>query len=205
MAWRMSGGPRCAISAPSMKPTSAWTMDSGWITASIRCGSIPKYSFVSMSSSALLKRLALSMVIRCPIAQFGCDEASARVAVASFSAGQSRNAPPEAVMITRSTARISSPASAWNTAECSLSTGSTVAPEARAASRSSGPAVTRLSLLASASVRPCCSAVSPGRSPAAPTMADIAQSAGRAAASRIAASPAAATVGVPASAAFSAA
>jgi hypothetical protein len=168
-------------------------------------GPDPKYSFVSISSIALLNKLALSMVIRCPIAQFGCDEASASVAVASFSAGQSRKAPPEAVMITRSTAFMSSPTSAWNTAECSLSTGSTVAPEARAASSSSGPAVTRLSLLASASVCPCWSAFSPGRSPAAPTMADMAQSAGRAAASRIASSPAAAATPLPASASFSSA
>ncbi len=85
-----------------------------------------------------------------------------------------------------------------------MSTGSTVAPEARAASRRSGPAVTRLSLLASASVRPCWSAFSPGARPAAPTMADIAQSAGRAAASITASGPAATAMPEPSSASLSA-
>jgi hypothetical protein len=49
--------------------------------------------------------------------------------------------------------------------------------------------VTRLSLLASARVVPCPAAISPGGRPAAPTMADMTQSAGRVAASAMAAAP----------------
>ena len=52
------------------------------------------------------------MVMRCPMSQFGWLDASSSVAEASLSMGQSRNAPPEAVMMTRSTAAISSPTSA---------------------------------------------------------------------------------------------
>ncbi len=161
---------------------------------------MPKNSFVSISSSALLKSEAELMVMRWPMSQFGCVAASSGVARASRSAGQSRNAPPEAVMITRSTAATSSPISAWKTAECSLSTGRIVAPWARAVAIRSGPAQTRLSLLASASVVPCSSALRPGASPAAPTIPDMIQSAGRAAASRSAAGPAAASTPEPASA-----
>ena len=63
------------------------------------------------------------MVIRWPIDQFGCATASASVAAAMPLGGQSRNGPPEAVRMIRSTAAMSSPASAWKIAECSLSTG----------------------------------------------------------------------------------
>ena len=63
----------------------------------------PKNSCASMTSSALLNMLALSMVIRWPIDQFGWHDASATVAVANRSSGQSRNAPPDAVIVTRST------------------------------------------------------------------------------------------------------
>jgi hypothetical protein len=52
------------------------------------------------------------MVIRCPIAQFGCASASVTVARASASSGQSRRAPPLAVRMIRSTAAMSSPTSA---------------------------------------------------------------------------------------------
>ena len=77
--------------------------------------------------------LALSMVIRWPIAQFGWASASLTVARANCSSGQSRNAPPLAVRMIRSTDAVSSPTSAWNMAECSLSTGRMRAP-CRAAS-----------------------------------------------------------------------
>ena len=154
-----------------------------------------------MSSSALLNMEALSMVIRWPMLQLGWVAASSGVAKAIRSSGQSRNAPPEAVIVTRSTAAASSPASAWKMAECSLSTGRMRAPWRRAVSISRGPAATRLSLLARASVVPCSRAASPGASPAMPTIADMNHSAGRAAASMIAASPAAASMPLPESAA----
>ena len=53
-----------------------------------------------MTSIALLNMDALSMVIRCPMAQLGWVDASATVAAASRSSGQSRKAPPDAVMVT---------------------------------------------------------------------------------------------------------
>ena len=141
------------------------------------------------------------MVILCPIAQFGCEDACSTVADASRSSGQSRNAPPEAVMVTCSTAAMSSPVRDWKMAECSLSTGRIVAPWRFASAISRGPAVTRLSLLASAKVATWASARNPGTRPAAPTIPDMTQSAGRSAASATAASPPAVRVPVPASAA----
>jgi hypothetical protein len=139
--------------------------------------------------------------MRWPIVQLGWATACSGVAPRRRSSGQSRNGPPEAVRMTRSTEAGSSPVSAWKTAECSLSTGRIVAPWALASASIRGPAVTRLSLLASASVPPWRSARRPGTSPAAPTMPDMTQSAGRSAASAMAAGPAAASTPEPASAA----
>ena len=62
-----------------------------------------------MTSSALLNMEALSIVMRCPIVQLGWTSASASVARASRSSGQSRSAPPDAVSTMRSTAAMSSP------------------------------------------------------------------------------------------------
>ncbi|MGY4240727.1 hypothetical protein ACVIIZ_002135 [Bradyrhizobium sp. USDA 4523] len=121
-----------------------------------------------------------------------------------MSAGaQVRNGPPDAVMITRVSSSRLPEASAWNSALCSESAGRMQAPAFLARSMKISPAQTKHSLLASATVAPRSTAASAGFSPAAPLTAAITQSAGRAAASIIALSPAPHSVRVPASASFS--
>ena len=127
------------------------------------------------------------MVILRPIDQLGWHSASSGVARASCSRLQVRNGPPEAVSTMRSMVAGSAPAIAWNTAECSESTGSSSVPASRTACMNMRPASTRHSLLASATRRPCETAASVGRSPAAPMMPATTQSAGRMAASASAA------------------
>ena len=92
----------------------------------------------------------------------------------------------------------SAPARAWKAAECSLSTGSSSAPERATAAVKTCPAETRHSLLASATRAPCEAAANVGRSPAAPTIAAMTQSAGSSAASTSAAAPPAVLMPVPA-------
>ena len=89
---------------------------------------------------------------------------------------------------------------AWNSALCSESTGSTVAPASAARRMNKPPAHTSISLLASATMAPRSAAASVGRNPAAPVIAPITHSAGRCAASTSALSPAAASMPVPANA-----
>ena len=116
-------------------------------------GSSPNSSAASMSSRPLFISVAESTEILRPITQFGCAQACSGVHAASFSVGQSRNGPPDAVSSTRLTPFGGSPARVsdgrhWKIALCSLSTGSSVAPASRAALISSGPAITSDSLLA---------------------------------------------------------
>ncbi len=147
--------------------------------------------------------VALSTLILAPMDQTGWRTACSGVTPAICAGDQSRKGPPEAVRMIFSTAANPSPPrliSAWKIALCSESTGSSVAPLARAASSTISPAQTRLSLLAMASVPPRASAASVLRSPTAPTMAAMVQSAGRAAASITASGPAAVATPVPASA-----
>ena len=93
-------------------------------------------------------------------------------------------------MMTRtSSSRLPEP-SAWNSALCSESAGRMQAPAFCARCMKKSPAQTRHSLLASATVAPRSTAASAGFRPAAPLTAAITQSAGRAAASMIALSPA---------------
>ncbi len=111
-------------------------------------------SAASMSSRPLFMSVAESTEILRPITQFGCAHACSGVQVARRSSGQSRNGPPDAVSSTRRTPFGVSPARAcagghWKMALCSLSTGSSVAPDALAALMSSGPAITSDSLFAS--------------------------------------------------------
>src|SRR5437588_12981924 len=89
-----------------------------------------------------------------PIVQFGCATASAGVAAAITSGEAVRNGPPLAVRIIFETWSRRLPARHWKIALCSLSTGSSVAPAAVAASVISAPAVTSASLFASATTRP---------------------------------------------------
>ena len=79
----------------------------------------------------------------------------------------------------------------WKMALCSLSIGSSVAPESFTAAISSGPAITRDSLFASSRRLPARAAASVERSPAAPTIAAITQcTSGRLASSSSAPAPA---------------
>ena len=117
--------------------------------------------------------VAESMVIFGPMLQVGCASACSGVARASSSSDAVRNGPPEPVRRSSSTAASPPPLPAarhWNSALCSLSTGITRAPEARAAATTKGPPATMLSLFARASVAPHSSAASVARRPAAPTM-----------------------------------
>ena len=71
MAPRMSEGPSWAMIEPSRKPTIEWTTDCGCISTSIRSGATSKSSRASITSSALLNIVALSMEMRSPMSQFG--------------------------------------------------------------------------------------------------------------------------------------
>ena len=93
-------------------------------------------------------------------------------------------------MMTRTSSSRLPDASAWNSALCSESAGRMQAPAFAARCMKKSPAQTRHSLLASATVAPRSTAASAGFSPAAPLTAAITQSAGRAAASMMALSPA---------------
>ena len=129
-----------------------------------------------------------------------------RGASPSASRDQSRNGPPEAVRMIRSTSAGVSPRSAWKMALCSLSTG--MQPGAvRGAGAAQQVAGADQALL----VGERQDAAVPGEPrgsgarPAAPTIADIAQSTGSAAAASSASGPAAASMPLPASAAASSA
>ena len=87
-----------------------------------------KRKCASITSRPLFARVAESIVIFAPMFQVGCASASAGVTSASSSAVRPRNGPPLAV----STIPAGSPASAhWKSAECSLSTGISVAAASR--------------------------------------------------------------------------
>ena len=78
-------------------------MDSGCRTTSICSAGRSNSQWASMTSRALFISVAESMVIFRPICQVGWLRACSTVACSTFSAGQSRSAPPEAVMTTFST------------------------------------------------------------------------------------------------------
>src|SRR6185437_11060281 len=107
--------------------------------------------------------VALSMVTLAPIDQFGCLRACSGVAASSASRVHVRNGPPEAVRTIFSTDFGSAPESAWNAAECSLSTGRSSAPERAISAVNTLPAETRHSLLASAMRAPQDAAANVGR------------------------------------------
>src|SRR6185295_1402055 len=155
-----------------------------------------------MISRPLFIKVAESMVTFGPIDQLGCLRAASSVALAMSAFDHVRNGPPEAVIMTLVTSSRRPAVSAWNSALCSESTGSTVAPVRCARFMNSVPAQTRHSLLASASVAPRSIAASAGSRPAAPVIAPITQSAGRRPASVTASGPAAASMPLPESPAF---
>ena len=156
-------------------------------------------------SRPLFISVAESMVIFGPIDQFGWRSACSGVACSIASSDQVRNGPPDAVRMTRRTSSRRPAPIAWNSALCSLSTGSTVAPNCCTArmnkragadeaflvgERDSGAALDR--------GHGRLQADRAGRSPPSPSRPDAR------AASIKAASPAAASMPLPASASFSA-
>src|SRR5919112_3397222 len=165
----MSGWPRWASAAPSHSSTYEWTIDCGCTTTSIWSYGVPNRWWASISSRPLFIRVAESIVILPPMSQVGGASASSTV-TASRSV-RPRKGPPLAVSTSRSTVPGCSPASSWNSAECSESTGISWAPVASASAVTSSPPTTRLSLLASARSMPSPSVATVGPSPAEPTSA----------------------------------
>ena len=73
----MVGKPICASTEPSTISTMEWMMDCGCTTASMRSYGTPNRKCASITSSALLASVALSMVILDPMSHVGCRRASA--------------------------------------------------------------------------------------------------------------------------------
>ena len=188
----MSGAPSCATTEPSGNSTMPWMIDCGCTSTSISSGVEREQIDASITSRPLFIIVAELMVIFWPMDQFGCFSACCERRLLDIGGAQVRNGPPEAVMMTRTVPRACPTPSAWNSALCSESTGRMQAPAFAARCMKKSPAQTRHSLLASATVAPRSTAASAGFSPAAPLTAAITQSAGRAAASMTALSPAAA-------------
>src|SRR5690606_8972029 len=184
------GNPAWARTEPSTNSTRLCTMDCGWITAPSRSYGSPKRKWASITSRALFASVAESTVILAPISHVGWRSAWSGVTPSRASGSQSRKGPPEAVSTRRRTSRSPAPRRHCRIALCSLSTGTSVPPPCRRASRTSGPPATRDSLLASASRLPARRAASVACRPAAPTTALITTStAGCVAASSSASSP----------------
>src|SRR6516164_1245642 len=133
---------------------------------------MPKSSCASMTSRPLFIRVELSMVILGPIDQVGWASASLTVAVPSWSAGQSRKGPPDAVRSRRATSVVPCrEARHWCSAQCSESTGTISAPGVLRAFCTTGAPAISDSLLAKASRRPASRAAIVTGSPAKPTTA----------------------------------
>ena len=118
----MSGWPRWASEAPSLRSTSEWTSDCGWTTTSIRSYGTPKRWWASIASKPLFISVAESIVIRPPMRQVGCARASSTETPER--SVRPRKGPPDAVSTRRSTVPGGSAPISWKSAECSESTGS---------------------------------------------------------------------------------
>ena len=124
-----------------------------------------------MTSSPLLTRVAESIVILCPIDQFGCFNASSSCTCANCCLVRPRNGPPDAVISSLLMRSLFSPCIDWNIALCSLSTGRIDTPILAASGIMICPAVTSVSLFASAISLPFLIAAIVGRMPIIPTIA----------------------------------
>jgi len=167
----MSGSPNWATTEPSTNSTSEWTIDSGWINTSILSTGTSNSHRASITSSALFIIVAESIVIFGPIRQTGCDSACSRVTCSRSWGEAPRNGPPEPVSRILRISDDLPDCIAWNTAECSLSTGSSRLPFSLAIRVSSSPATTSGSLLAIARRLPHRAAARTDGKPAAPTTA----------------------------------
>ena len=161
----------------------------GWMTTSIREYGTSKRKWASMISKPLFIIVAESTVIFGPIDQLGWCSASSTVMPSKSASGRSRKGPPLAVSTRRRTAAGSSPRRHCHRALCSLSTGISRAPRARARSVTSSPAITSTSLVAMATSVPASRAARVGRRAAAPLIPTQTTSAGTAATSHAAAIP----------------
>ena len=178
MGVRMSGEPSCASTEPSTYSTSECTMlcavdddfDLRGRQAEQQAG-LDELEALVHERGGIHRDLAAHDPVRMRAGLLRRDAArAARV-------GQSRNGPPEAVSRMRRTpggrlagsARRAAGTGRSRCARCR--SGSSVAPDARTARISSGPAMTSDSLLASSRRLPARAAASVERRPAAPTMA----------------------------------
>jgi hypothetical protein len=175
----------CAFVEPSQSWTSAWMIDCGCTTTSMRSYGVPNRWCASITSRPLFISVAESIVILPPIDHVGWLSASSTVTALSSSARRPRNGPPEAVITSRSTTPGGSPVSRWCSAVCSESIGISRAPVASASAVTSSPPTTSDSLLASATSMPSVSATIVGPSPAEPTIEFSTRSASDSATSRI--------------------
>src|SRR3954452_4550125 len=141
-----------------------------------------------MSSRPLFISVAESIVILPPMSHVGWRSACSTVTSSSSARTRPRNGPPEAVSTSLTTVPVRSPASSWNNAECSESTGRTCAPVASASCMTSSPPTTSDSLLASARSIPSPRVATVGPSPALPTSAFRTRSASASTTSRTSAS-----------------
>ena len=95
----MSGWPRCASVAPSHSAMSAWTIDCGCTTTSMRSYGVPNSQCASITSRPLFISVAESIVILPPIAQVGWRSAASTRDPASSARVRPRNGPPDAVSV----------------------------------------------------------------------------------------------------------
>ena len=130
-----------------------------------------KSHLASITSRPLLTIVAESMVILCPIDQFGCFRASSSFTSCICSLVYPLNGPPDAVSKILSIVLLSSPFKDWNMALCSLSTGKIFTLYSFARGIIICPAVTRVSLLARAISCPVFIASIVGIIPIMPTIA----------------------------------
>ena len=162
---RMSGGPSCALIAPSSNSTIECTIDCGCSSTVIFATGVPNSQCASITSKPLFTSVDESIVIFAPISHWGWRSACSTVTSASFSHGRSRNAPPLHVMMSRRMGDCS-PTRHWKMAECSESIGRIGARFSAASRITYSPPTTSDSLLASASFFPAPSAATVGASPA---------------------------------------
>jgi len=165
MGSRMSGGDACAIVAPSVNSTIEWIIDCGWTTTSMRSYGMANSRCASITSSALLTRVAELVVMSLPMSRSD-GPAPPSGHVGHLLAERPRNGPPLAVRISRRTSSALPERRHCASAECSESTG-TICPGAARLVTSGPPAISD-SLLARATVRPASSAASVARRPWAP-------------------------------------
>src|SRR2546430_17426453 len=97
----------CASTDPSANSTIECTMLCGWITTSTCAIPTPNNQCASIISSPLLNSVAESIVIFGPMFQVGCFSACSTVISENWSAGVSRNGPPDAVRMMRRTSETS--------------------------------------------------------------------------------------------------